>query len=199
MHMYRLKLYLSISQYNVFVICTYTYTNNEYFFITKYLIGKLIKHLNWWIFHTYLSVYWIWFFETNLCFLLVLPHIIPFSLDEEVNSGESVQLSCHVSKGDHPLNIVWTLNSEELAPHLEIFTTNVGDRSSILTILSAKAAHSGNYTCSVANAAGSVNHTATVHVNGILLLHTTIPSICNCLFYFCFIHMLVSFILYVYA
>lgn len=101
-----------------------------------------------------------------------MPHIIPFSLDEDVNSGESIQLNCHVSKGDHPLKIVWTLNNEDLAPQLEITTTLLGDRSSILTIVSAKAVHSGNYTCSATNTAGSVNHTATVHINGTLLLCT---------------------------
>lgn len=48
-----------------------------------------------------------------------------------------------------------------------ISTTKLGDRSSVLTIANAMAAHSGNYTCVATNAAGSASYTAAVHVNGI--------------------------------
>lgn len=97
---------------------------------------------------------------------LVFPHIIPFSLEEEVNNGESVQLNCHVSKGDLPLTIRWSFHGEALSSHMGISTTKIGDRTSLLTISSAMAAHNGNYTCTASNAAGNVSHTATVHVNG---------------------------------
>ncbi|KAG8244654.1 hypothetical protein J6590_017599 [Homalodisca vitripennis] len=97
--------------------------------------------------------------------ILVLPHIIPFSLDEEVNNGESVQLNCHVSKGDIPLTIRWSFHGEALSSHMGISTTKIGDRTSLLTISSAMAAHSGNYTCTASNAAGNISHMATVHVN----------------------------------
>lgn len=97
---------------------------------------------------------------------LVFPHIIPFDLEEEVNSGESIQLNCHVSKGDAPLKISWNFHGEALSSHMGITTTKLGDRSSVLTIGSAMAAHSGNYTCTATNAAGSTSYTAPVHVNG---------------------------------
>jgi hypothetical protein len=97
---------------------------------------------------------------------LVLPHIIPFDVEEDVNTGDSVQLNCHVSKGDKPLKITWNFHGEELSSHRGITTTKIGDRSSILTIVSAMAAHSGNYTCTAQNAAGTVSYTAMVHVNG---------------------------------
>jgi hypothetical protein len=97
---------------------------------------------------------------------LVLPHIIPFDVEEDVNTGDSVQLNCHVSKGDKPLKITWNFHGEELSSHMGITTTKIGDRSSILTIVSAMAAHSGNYTCTAQNAARTVSYTAMVHVNG---------------------------------
>jgi hypothetical protein len=98
-----------------------------------------------------------------------LPHIIPFGIDEEINNGESVQLNCHVSKGDKPLKISWSFHGEELSSHMGITTTKIGDRTSLLTIASAMAAHSGNYTCTAANAAGSTSYVAAIHVNGTIL------------------------------
>lgn len=97
---------------------------------------------------------------------IVLPHITPFDLEEEVNTGESIQLNCHVSKGDQPLKISWNFNREALSAHMGISITQLGDRSSVLTIANAMAAHSGNYMCTATNAAGSTSHTATVHING---------------------------------
>lgn len=105
-------------------------------------------------------------FDAVSLFCSVLPYIIPFSLDEEVNTGDSVQLNCHVSKGDKPIKITWNFHGEELSSHMGIMTTKVGDRSSILSITSAMAAHSGNYTCSAQNPAGISSYTAAVHVNG---------------------------------
>lgn len=86
--------------------------------------------------------------------------------EEEALAGDSVQLNCHVSKGDHPLKITWSFHGEELSSHLGITTTKIGEQSSILTINSAMAVHSGNYTCTAINPAGSVSFTATVNVNG---------------------------------
>lgn len=42
----------------------------------------------------------------------------------------------------------------------------VNEKTSILTIMSASAAHSGNYTCRAKNSAGVTEHSAPVHVNG---------------------------------
>lgn len=100
-------------------------------------------------------------------FFVVLPHIVPFSPEEDVNSGESIQLTCHISKGDRPLQINWNFHGEELSSHLGITTTRVGDRTSFLSIASAMAAHNGNYTCTASNQAGTTSYTAAVHVNGI--------------------------------
>lgn len=96
----------------------------------------------------------------------MLPHIIPLTLDEEVNVGDSVQLNCHVSKGDRPLNISWSFGGAPLESSSGLEVVRMGDRSSILTITSAGAEHSGNYTCTASNRAGSATLQAPVHVNG---------------------------------
>lgn len=92
-------------------------------------------------------------------------------MDENVNFGDSVQLSCHVSKGDKPLDIVWDFHGKEALAELNIVTTRMGDRTSFLTISSITGDHNGNYTCRASNAAGTTSYTTLVHVNGTLLVH----------------------------
>ncbi|BES94142.1 down syndrome cell adhesion molecule [Nesidiocoris tenuis] len=101
-----------------------------------------------------------------LLFDPVMPHINPFYVDDEIYNGDSVQLNCHVSKGDKPLTIRWSFHGEELSSHMGIETTKLGDRSSLLTITSAMAAHTGNYTCTAINRAGTTSYTTALHVNG---------------------------------
>lgn len=84
-------------------------------------------------------------------------------------AGESIQLICHVSKGDRPLQISWSVHGEEFSSHLGISTTKIGETTSLLTISSTMEAHSSNYTCSATNPAGSTSYTAQVHINGIAL------------------------------
>lgn len=97
----------------------------------------------------------------------VLPHINPFAFEEEANSGDSVQLTCHASKGDLPLTkFAWLHNARPIFSHLGILTNKIGDRISLLTIPSVNDHHSGDYTCVVENNAGHVNYTARLYVNG---------------------------------
>jgi len=96
----------------------------------------------------------------------VLPYIIPFSFDGEANSGDNVQLTCHVSKGDRPLQLSWSFHGRELSSHMGLTTAKIGDSISVLVIASVAAGHSGNYTCTARNPAGVANHTATLQVNG---------------------------------
>lgn len=98
---------------------------------------------------------------------LVLPHINPFSFDEEANFGDSVQLTCHVAKGDLPLKINWMFNGKPLFAHLAIVTTKVGDRLNLLTVPSVTGDNGGKYTCVATNLAGQSNHSTTLYVNGI--------------------------------
>lgn len=97
---------------------------------------------------------------------LVLPHINPFSFDGTVDFGDSVQLNCHVAKGDLPLTIKWLFNQKPIFAHLNILTSKLGDRSSFLTIPAVTHENSGNYTCVAWNQAGQYNHTAKLNVLG---------------------------------
>lgn len=82
-------------------------------------------------------------------------------------AGESVQLNCHVSKGDLPLDIKWHFHGfENTSSHLGILTTKMTSRTSFLSIAAATASHSGNYTCVAANSAGSTNHSTVLNVHG---------------------------------
>lgn len=102
---------------------------------------------------------------------LVLPHINPFSFDEEANFGDSVQLTCHVAKGDLPLKINWMFNGKPIFAHLAIVTTKVGDRLNLLTVPSVTGDNGGEYTCVATNLAGQSNHSTTLYVNGIFFLY----------------------------
>lgn len=106
---------------------------------------------------------------------LVSPHIVPFEAADQVFAGESVQLTCHVSKGDAPLRITWSFHGKELSSHQGISTMKIGDRTSLLTIASATSGHSGEYSCHAANNAGIAVHSAVVNVHGT----STLPSACR--------------------
>lgn len=83
-----------------------------------------------------------------------------------MNFGDSVQLTCHVAKGNLPLKITWKFNDKPLFAHLNILTSKLGDRTSFLTIPSVTAENSGNYTCDAWNEAGQHNYTARLNVLG---------------------------------
>lgn len=103
-----------------------------------------------------------------LLFLLVPPHIMPFEIEESVYYGESVQMTCHVSKGDRPIFISWTFEGQDLSTVTGIKTLKIADQTSFLTIASITGAHSGNYTCIAKNKAGEHRYSTPLHVNGII-------------------------------
>lgn len=98
--------------------------------------------------------------------LTVLPYITPFEFDGELNTGDNVQLNCHVSKGDIPLNITWTLNGKPIHPSSGITTLPIGTRTNLLNINSVDREHSGEYTCLASNRGGQASHSATLFING---------------------------------
>uniref|UniRef100_A0A1A9V522 Ig-like domain-containing protein n=1 Tax=Glossina austeni TaxID=7395 RepID=A0A1A9V522_GLOAU len=95
----------------------------------------------------------------------VPPLIHPFSFDSEANEGDSVQLTCHIAKGDLPLKIRWTHNGLPLFSHLGVLTSKIGDRINLLTIESVKAINSGNYSCVAGNKGGQSTYTTELLVN----------------------------------
>lgn len=97
----------------------------------------------------------------------VTPNILPFDVDQALFSGESVQMMCHISKGDTPLEIYWEFNGKQLSRELGTFS-KVGDRSSVLVLPSVTGGHSGNYTCTAKNRAGSASFTTILKIIGII-------------------------------
>lgn len=108
----------------------------------------------------------------------MLPHIHPFSFDGEANSGDSVQLTCHVSKGDLPLSIKWLHNDRPLYTHVGAMASKIGDRIGLLTIASVKDDNAGIYTCIASNTAGQTNFTTELLVNGIVRYSKFICTFC---------------------
>lgn len=98
----------------------------------------------------------------------VVPHIIPFEVEESIFAGESVHLTCHVSKGDRPLQITWSFQGKEIPYHnnMGVTTTKLGEKASVLSIPTAMGQHSGNYTCTASNQAGRAHHSALVNIHG---------------------------------
>ena len=98
----------------------------------------------------------------------VSPQIVPFtSGDGPVNSGESVSLTCSVSRGDQPLEFFWFFNGQKilLAKRQDLLIT-INKRRSTLEIESVNADHSGEYTCTVSNEAGATSYSSILAVNG---------------------------------
>lgn len=93
---------------------------------------------------------------------------MPFEIEESIYYGESVQMTCHASKGDRPISITWTFEGNELSSHnMQIKTMKMAERTSFLSIPSVTGAHSGNYTCIARNRAGEDRYSTTLHVKGI--------------------------------
>lgn len=106
-----------------------------------------------------------------MCLLSVPPQIIPFEfLDDPINSGDMSSLICTVSKGDLPIDIVWTLNGNDVRMYGGVSVVKTNKRISQLSIDSASADHSGEYVCVAKNAAGTASHSTTLHVNGKMAL-----------------------------
>jgi hypothetical protein len=92
---------------------------------------------------------------------------VPFSFGSEaVNEGDLAQLSCVVRKGDEPVKISWSLKGDVISSEPSITTTMLGTRMSVLMISSVGYRHSGTYTCTASNKAGSQFLSAVLKVNG---------------------------------
>ncbi|XP_076265892.1 Down syndrome cell adhesion molecule 1 isoform X24 [Rhynchophorus ferrugineus] len=92
--------------------------------------------------------------------VMVLPHITPFTFEDEANTGDSTQIQCYVNKGDIPFTFTWKLNDQPVDEFADINVGLFGKKTSVLSIDSVKEYHAGNYTCQVSNPAGSDRHTA---------------------------------------
>lgn len=116
--------------------------------------------------YPFLSRFFLFCVKFRFVRFTALPHIVPFEVDEDINFGDSVQMNCHVSKGDMPIKIHWLHNGLKSFSNAGITVQKLGERSSVLTISNVKAQHRGNFTCMASNKAGIANFTIAVHVKG---------------------------------
>lgn len=94
------------------------------------------------------------------------PYITPFAFEGEANTGDSVQLTCYVSKGDIPIQINWSHNNKSISPHSGVSIVPIGTKTSLITIGAVSAEHAGMYSCKSENKAGISIHEAELLVNG---------------------------------
>lgn len=94
----------------------------------------------------------------------------PFDFGEETyNAGDTVSLTCTVTKGDMPVELSWLFNGDLLSSGDGVLITRSGRKISMLSIDSIKSSHRGNYTCLAKNDAGEAAHSALLHVDGITI------------------------------
>lgn len=105
----------------------------------------------------------------------MLPKITPFSTGSDAfYPGDYLSLQCSVVHGDLPLKLYWTINDRTVASNNEVLISQMGSRSSVLTIESIRDHHaSSNISCIGKNTAGVANYTVTLVVNGSeLVIHS---------------------------
>ena len=96
--------------------------------------------------------------------------MVPMAFASDIlDEGEFAQLFCTVRKGDEPLTLSWALKGATISSEPGLTTASLGTRTSMLTINSVGYRHSGTYTCTAKNKAGSSSQTAELKVNGKLL------------------------------
>lgn len=94
--------------------------------------------------------------------------ILPFDFGEEAsNSGDMATVQCAVTKGDFPIDFVWTHNENPIQNSNGVLISQINKRISTLSIDSVQGAHIGKYTCNAKNLAGIASYSAYLNVNGI--------------------------------
>lgn len=124
-----------------------------------------------------------------LCFLVVLPSVVPFSFGRDpIQARQFASVQCIVSTGDIPLTILWSLNGNPITTSGSVSISKGGQRISTLAIESVSERHAGNYSCIAGNNAGVSSHTALLRVNGwssilVPVLHAEVLMV-HCFRYF---------------
>lgn len=117
----------------------------------------------------------LFFLLSHICFFFlsgifpVPPIIEPFSFQDGLAEGMRTRTVCGVSRGDAPLSLRWLKDGEPLPSLLGANVTSLDQYSSLLSIPSLSATHSGDYTCVATNPASEVKFTAALQVKGNVL------------------------------
>lgn len=138
--------------------------------VTEKLIKKGEKNFNF-VFDKKKKLF---FLLSHICFFFlsgipVPPIIEPFSFQDGLAEGMRTRTVCGVSSGDAPLSLRWLKDGEPLPSLLGANVTSLDQYSSLLSIPSLSATHSGDYTCVATNPASEVKFTAALQVKGNVL------------------------------
>ena len=106
--------------------------------------------------------------EVFLCVFAEPPEILPFNFGKDIlDEGDFAHVSCIITKGDMPIVISWTLQGDQVeVSDSSISTSQAGARASFLSINSVSHRHTGIYTCTATNAAGTSTYSTELKVNG---------------------------------
>ncbi|XP_017021349.1 cell adhesion molecule Dscam2 isoform X8 [Drosophila kikkawai] len=96
--------------------------------------------------------------------VIVPPSIEPFAFQEGLAEGMRTRTVCGVSRGDAPLKLLWLKDGDPLPDLLGANVTMLDQYSSLLSIPSLSATHSGEYTCVAKNPAAEIKYTALLQV-----------------------------------
>lgn len=108
-------------------------------------------------------------FSIILCLIITVPpNIEPFVFQDGLAEGMRTRTVCGVSRGDPPLTLRWLKDGEPMPAHLGANVTLLDPYSSLLSIPSLSATHSGDYTCVASNPASETKYTASLQVKGIV-------------------------------
>jgi len=99
--------------------------------------------------------------------------VSPFYFDA-VTEGLRTQVMCTTSQGDQPFVFSWLKDGAALRSGAGLEVNQFTPFSSILTIDSVQAEHSGNYTCQVHNAAATIELTAPLSVTGTVSIYPSL-------------------------
>ena len=97
-----------------------------------------------------------------------ITHIANSLSEEEVlDEGDFAHVSCIVTKGDMPISMSWSLQGDQVSvSDSSISTSQAGPRASFLSITSVSNRHTGVYTCTASNVAGTSTFSTELKVNG---------------------------------
>ena len=103
----------------------------------------------------------------------VAPMITSPPTNAEVQSGVSTTFTCTANIGFPVQNITWTFTGAGKAA-ITLTGSQTG-RTSTVTVTNAQPSNVGTYTCTATNAVASTTATATLEVNGKIIMHNISP------------------------
>lgn len=92
---------------------------------------------------------------------------MPFHLRDLPYEGSAARMVCGLQEGDTPIHFFWLYNGALVrVPMNHIQVHETAGISSILSISTLTAGHTGTYTCMAKNKAGVSKHDFVLRVNG---------------------------------